>query len=73
MARVTAGAKLVPVTAGMVVLAYNLPGLTAPLKLSRDVYTDIFASQHFRQIISGCRSPWRGDKRGDKRTRRIVS
>ena len=33
MARVKAGARLVPVTAGMVVLAYNLPGLGGPLKL----------------------------------------
>jgi phosphate transport system substrate-binding protein len=29
----------------MVVLAYNLPGLTAPLKLTRDVYADIFAGK----------------------------
>jgi phosphate transport system substrate-binding protein len=39
------GARLVPVTAGMVVLAYNLPGLAAPLKLTRDVYADIFAGK----------------------------
>ncbi|HUO64925.1 MAG TPA: phosphate ABC transporter substrate-binding protein PstS [Terriglobales bacterium] len=45
MARVKAGARLVPVTAGIVVLAYNLPGLGGPLKLSRDVYTDIFAGR----------------------------
>ncbi len=45
MAGVKAGARLVPVTAGIVVLAYNLPGLTAPLKLTRDVYTDIFAGK----------------------------
>jgi phosphate transport system substrate-binding protein len=42
MARVESGARLVPATAGMVVLAYNLPGLGGPLKLSRDVYTAIF-------------------------------
>jgi phosphate transport system substrate-binding protein len=42
MARVAAGARLVPATAGMVVLAYNLPELGGDLKLSRDVYTDIF-------------------------------
>jgi phosphate transport system substrate-binding protein len=42
MARVANGARLVPATAGMVVLAYNLPGLDAPLKLSRPVYADIF-------------------------------
>jgi phosphate transport system substrate-binding protein len=45
MARVKAGARLVPVTAGIVVLAYNLPGLGGTLKLSRDVYTDIFAGR----------------------------
>jgi phosphate transport system substrate-binding protein len=45
MTRVKSGARLVPVTAGMVVLAYNLPGLGGPLKLSRDVYTDIFAGR----------------------------
>lgn len=45
MARVKAGARLVPVTAGIVVLAYNLPGLGGPLKLGRDVYTDIFAGR----------------------------
>jgi phosphate transport system substrate-binding protein len=42
MARVAAGARLVPATAGMVVLAYNIPGLGGDLKLSRDVYADIF-------------------------------
>ena len=42
MARVESGARLVPATAGMVVLAYNLPGLGGPLKLGRDVYAAIF-------------------------------
>jgi phosphate transport system substrate-binding protein len=32
------GAVLIPATAGMVVLAYNLPGLNGPLKLSRETY-----------------------------------
>jgi phosphate transport system substrate-binding protein len=45
MTRVKSGARVVPVTAGIVVLAYNLPGLNGPLKLSRDVYTDIFAGR----------------------------
>ena len=45
MARAKSGARLVPVTAGIVVLAYNLRGLSGPLKLSRDVYTDIFAGR----------------------------
>jgi phosphate transport system substrate-binding protein len=42
MARVPNGARLIPATAGMVVMAYNLPGLGGSLKLSRDVYPDIF-------------------------------
>jgi phosphate transport system substrate-binding protein len=42
MARVANGARLVPATAGMVVLVYNLPGLGGDLKLSRAVYADIF-------------------------------
>ena len=42
MAKIPGGARLVPTTAGMVVLAYNLPGLGGDLKLSRDVYVDIF-------------------------------
>jgi phosphate transport system substrate-binding protein len=42
MAAVAGGARLVPLTAGMVVLAYNVPGLGGELKLSRDVYADIF-------------------------------
>jgi phosphate transport system substrate-binding protein len=35
------GAQL-PATAGMIVLAYNLPGVTGGLELPRSVYTDIF-------------------------------
>lgn len=31
-----------PITAGMVALAYQIPGLTGPLNLPRDVYIDIF-------------------------------
>src|SRR5262245_3108748 len=45
IASARSGASLVPVTAGMVVLAYNLPGLGAPLKLPRDVYVDMFAGR----------------------------
>ena len=48
MARVPNGARLVPATAGMVVLAYNLPGVEGALKLSRDVYADIF----LRKIVT---------------------
>jgi len=32
------GAIMVPATAGLVVLTYNLPGLNGPLKLSRETY-----------------------------------
>lgn len=42
IASVDRGARLIPMTAGMVVLAYNLPGLGGALKLSREVYADIF-------------------------------
>lgn len=36
------GVQLVPVVAGNIVLAYNLPGVEGALKLKRDVYADIF-------------------------------
>jgi phosphate transport system substrate-binding protein len=42
IARVKRGVKLIPVTAGMLVLAYNLPGVEGELRLPRDVYVDIF-------------------------------
>ena len=41
IARVQGGAQLLPLTAGNIVLAYNVPGLTE-LKLSRDAYSGIF-------------------------------
>jgi phosphate transport system substrate-binding protein len=41
--KVENGAATVPVTAGMVVLAYNIPGVTGEIKLPRDVYADLFA------------------------------
>jgi phosphate transport system substrate-binding protein len=41
VAQVTRGVHFIPTTAGSIVLAYNLPGLTAPLRLKRDVYVDI--------------------------------
>ena len=44
-ARVANGVTTVPATAGMVVLAYNLPGVQGTLKLPRDVYTEIFAGK----------------------------
>ena len=39
------GAVMIPMTAGMVVLAYNVPGITGGLALARDVYLDIFAGR----------------------------
>jgi phosphate transport system substrate-binding protein len=42
IAQVARGAVLIPATAGMVVLAYNLPGVEGELRLPRDVYVDIF-------------------------------
>ena len=45
MSKVPAGAILVPVTAGEVALAYNLPELRTDLKLSRPAYSAIFLGQ----------------------------
>jgi phosphate transport system substrate-binding protein len=42
IASVPAGALLVPVTAGSVAIAYNLPDLTGDLRLSRETYGEIF-------------------------------
>ena len=36
------GARLLPVTAGSIVLSYNLPGIKEPIKLSRTAYLKIF-------------------------------
>ena len=32
-----------PVTAGMIVLAYNIPGVNSEIRLPRDVYLEIFS------------------------------
>ncbi|MEW6039860.1 MAG: phosphate ABC transporter substrate-binding protein PstS [Pseudomonadota bacterium] len=45
MATVKNGVRLVPATAGMVVLAYHLRNLNGPLKLSREVYVDLLAGR----------------------------
>lgn len=42
MAAVERGVVLLPVTAGSVAIAYNLPDIKSGLRLSRPVYTDIF-------------------------------
>lgn len=48
IAQVPRGVKLIPATAGMVVLAYNLPGVEGELRLPRDVYVDIFLGKVWR-------------------------
>jgi phosphate transport system substrate-binding protein len=45
MAAVEGGVQLLPMTAGSIVLAYNLPGGPKELKLSREAYTKIFLGQ----------------------------
>jgi phosphate transport system substrate-binding protein len=42
IAKVAEGVQLLPMTAGEIVLAYNLPGSPKDLKLPRDVYSNIF-------------------------------
>jgi phosphate transport system substrate-binding protein len=42
MRKVDRGVVLIPMTSGSVVIAYNLPNVGSGLKLSREVYTDIF-------------------------------
>ena len=42
MSKVDRGVQLLPMTAGSVVLAYNIPELKTPLRLSRAAYTGIF-------------------------------
>lgn len=39
------GALMIPVTAGMIALAYNIHGVNNEIKLPRDVYVDIFAGK----------------------------
>lgn len=45
IAQVPEGVVMVPVTAGGVALAYNLPGVTQELKLSRRAYAGIFLGE----------------------------
>jgi phosphate transport system substrate-binding protein len=42
IAKVDGGVVLIPITAGEIVIAYNLPGNPAGLKLSREIYPEIF-------------------------------
>jgi phosphate transport system substrate-binding protein len=43
--KVKAGVQLLPMTAGSVVVSYNVPNVTAPLHLSRDAYPRIFLGE----------------------------
>jgi phosphate transport system substrate-binding protein len=45
MKEVDVGVQLLPMTAGSIVLSYNLPGGPQELKLSREAYTKIFLGQ----------------------------
>ncbi len=45
MAQVKEGVQLLPITAGTIVVAYNLPGNPQGLKLSREVYPKIFLGE----------------------------
>ncbi len=45
IAKVDGGVTLLPMTAGKIVLAYNLPGITEGLKLPRAVYPEIFTGK----------------------------
>jgi phosphate transport system substrate-binding protein len=45
MAQVKEGVQLLPMTAGTIVLAYNLPGNPQGLKLSREAYSKILLAQ----------------------------
>jgi phosphate transport system substrate-binding protein len=45
IAKVADGVVLLPVTAGEIVLAYNLPGNPKELKLPRDVYLTSFSAR----------------------------
>jgi len=45
IASVARGVELLPATAGMIVLAYNLPGIDGELRLPREVYAGILAGE----------------------------
>ena len=50
------GALLVPLTAGSVALAYNLPDVSGDLELSREAYVGIFlGTDHETGTIRGSR------------------
>ena len=47
-ARIDGDLAQLPVTGGMIAIAYNLPGVQGPINLPRDVYPDIFLGKSYR-------------------------
>ena len=45
IAKVEGGVRMIPATAGLVSIIYNVPGLAAPLKLPRDLLPAIFTGE----------------------------
>jgi phosphate transport system substrate-binding protein len=48
IAKVEGGVVLIPITAGEIVIAYNLPGISTDLRLPREVYPEIFLGKMAR-------------------------
>lgn len=66
IAKVKRGALMLPSTAGLISLAYNLPGLGGELRLTRELYSDIFLGRitrwddpRIRQVNPGLKLPAR--------------
>jgi phosphate transport system substrate-binding protein len=64
MAQVKRGVQLIPATAGIIVLAYHLPDVKGELRLSREVYIDIFLGkirywndERIKQLNPGLKLP----------------
>src|SRR3954470_7139371 len=45
IAKVQRGVRMIPATAGLISIIYNVPGLAAPLRLPRDVLAAIFMGE----------------------------
>lgn len=45
IAKVDGGVRMIPATAGLVAIVYNVPGLAAPLKLPRDLLPAMFTGE----------------------------
>ena len=45
IAKVEGGVRMIPATAGLVAIIYNVPGLSAPLRLPRDLLAAIFTGE----------------------------